>query len=90
VAAGGRIKFSGQLMEYASGWKPLERQVIEIIYRRPGRAQLWYWIVKVRTNAQGKFTASVKDPFTAQWSAFYAGGATQFNASPAAVKVTVR
>jgi hypothetical protein len=90
VAAGGRIKFSGQLMEYVSGWKPLGRQVIEIIYRRPGRDQLWYWIVKVRTNAQGKFTANVKDPFTAQWSAFYAGGAAQFNASPAAVKVAVR
>lgn len=88
VAHGGRITISGRLLQHTSAWRGFGHQQILIIFRRPG-SKLWYWIVKTKTSAGGRFSATVKDPFNAYWSAFYAGDAKHYISSPPGVYVRV-
>lgn len=86
VAQGGHITISGRLLQRTSGWQDFGHQQILIIFRRPG-SKVWYVIAKTKTGAGGRFSARVKDPFNAYWSAYYAGDATHYISSPAGVYV---
>jgi hypothetical protein len=88
LARGSKLTISGQLRQDTKRWLPYARQLVEIVYHKPG-AKNSYWIVKVRTNSAGKFTATVTDTFSATWSAFYPGNATHYDCSSAGVKVSV-
>jgi hypothetical protein len=88
VAPGGHLTVSGQLLADTSGWKPYGHQQVLIIYRKPGK-KTWYYLARATTNHSGRFTASVKDTFSATWSAYFAGNATHFFSSPAGVFVSV-
>ncbi len=89
VAKGSNVTISGQLLQDTKRWGPYARQVVQIVYRKPG-AKNSYSIVKVTTNSAGKFSATFRDTFTANWSVYYPGNATHFYCSSAGVKVTVR
>jgi len=89
VAKGGKITVSGQLLQDTKGWVPYRRQLVQIVYRKPG-AKTASLIVKVTTNSAGEFTATFPDDFTATWSVRYPGNATHYDCNSAAIKVTVR
>jgi hypothetical protein len=89
VAKGARITFTGKLLQYTSGWKAYGHQTILIVYRKPG-SKTFYWIVKATTNSAGDFRATVKDTFTASWSADYEGNASHYACGAKLIKVTVR
>ena len=88
VAKGGKLTISGQLQQDTKRWVGYGHQLVQIVYRKPG-AKYSYWIVKVTTNSAGKFTATVKDTFSAAWSAFYPGNSTHYDSSSAGAKVAV-
>ena len=83
VHRGGKLTVSGRLQVYNGGWRNFARQQILIILKPKG-SKVWYWMVKVNTNASGYFTSTFTDPASATWSADYDGNATHF-ASGAAV-----
>ena len=83
VHKGGKLTVSGRLQTYNGGWRNFARQQILIILKPKG-STVWYWMVKVNTNASGYFTSTFTDPVSATWSADYNGNATHF-ASGAAV-----
>jgi hypothetical protein len=89
VAKGARITFTGKLLQYTSGWKAYGHQTILIVYRKPG-SKTFYWIVKATTNSAGDFRATVKDTFTASWSADYEGNGSHYACGAKLIKVTVR
>jgi hypothetical protein len=89
VAKGARITFTGKLLQYTSGWKAYGHQTILIVYRKPG-SKTFYWIVKATTNSAGDFRATVKDTFTASWSADYEGNGSHYASGAKLIKVTVR
>jgi hypothetical protein len=88
VAKGSKVTVSGQLLQDTTHWGPYGRQVVQILYRKPG-AKNSYQIVEVTTNSDGKFSATFRDTFTATWSVYYSGNATRFSCSSAGRKVTV-
>jgi len=88
VAKGSKLTISGELLQDTKRWGGYGHQLVQIVYRKPG-AKTSYWVVKVRTNSAGKFTATVTDTFSATWSAYYPGNATHYYCSSAGVKVTV-
>ena len=77
VHRGGKLTVSGRLQVYNGGWRNFARQQILIILKPKG-SKVWYWLVKVRTNASGYFTSTFTDPVSASWSADYDGNATHF------------
>ena len=89
LVRGRKLTISGRLWQDTKRWRPYAHPLVEIVYHKP-RAKNSYWIVKVRTNSAGKFTARVTGTFSATWSAFYPGNATHYDSSSAGVKVTVR
>ncbi len=88
VAAGGHVAISGALLQQTSGWRAFAHQQILIIYRRPGQ-KTWFWIVRTTTSSDGRFSATIKDTFSATWSAYYAGDSTHYFCSPPGVFVRV-
>jgi hypothetical protein len=59
-----------------------------IVYRKPGR-KTWYIGARTRTSSHGRFTATIKDTFSAIWSAFYPGDAGHYFSLPAGILVRV-
>ena len=72
VNAGGKLTIKGTLQYYYSGWHNYSGQTIWI-YLRPKGSSTWYWMVKVKTNSKGQFTATFKDPVSATWEADFEG-----------------
>jgi len=87
VAKGGKLTVSGHLLQDTKRWTPYARQLVQIVYRKRA-AKNAFWIVKVTTNSAGKFTATFRDTFSATWSAFFPGNATNYDCSSAGIKVT--
>ncbi len=88
VARGGKITVSGQLLQDTKSWVPYRRQLVQIVYRKPG-VKTSSLVVKVITNSAGKFIATFPDNFTATWSVLYPGNATHYHCNSAGIKVTV-
>lgn len=72
VNAGGKLTVSGTLQYYNSGWRSYSGQTISIDLRPKG-SSTWYWLVRVKTNSKGQFTATFTDPISATWQAVFAG-----------------
>ena len=70
--AGGKLTISGMLQYYYSGWHNYSGQTIWIDLRPKGNAT-WYWLVKVKTNSKGQFSATFTDPVSATWQAVFEG-----------------
>jgi hypothetical protein len=87
VAKGSKLTISGQLLQDSKRWVRYGHQRVQIVFRKP-KAKKSFWIVKVTTNSAGKFTATIRDTFSANWSAFYPGNATHYDCSSAGIKVT--
>jgi hypothetical protein len=88
LAKGGKLRVRGRLFQDTTRWVPFGRQTVEIIFRKPGTTS-WYYVLKVRTNASGRFTAAIKDTFTAYWSAYYPGNSSHYSTAPPGVRVRV-
>jgi hypothetical protein len=90
VAGNGRLTVKGQLQFYSdSRWHDYANQTVSIIARKKGSAT-WYLIVKAKTNASGRFSATVKDESgSATWSAQFNGNASHLSTAPAGVYVRV-
>jgi hypothetical protein len=90
VHRGGKLNVTGKLQTYSGGkWRPLARQVVQIILRPEGSTS-WYWIVKVNTGAAGGFSATFTDPVTATWSTEYLGNAKHLATVGPMVGVTLK
>jgi hypothetical protein len=89
VSRNGRITVKGTLQYYNSGWHNYSGQTIEIILKPKGDTQ-WYWIVKVKTNSSGQFSATFADPVSAYWAAYYDGNSSHLSWQSGSVYVTVR
>jgi hypothetical protein len=76
VNAGGKLTVSGTLQYYYSGWHNYSGQIISIDLHPQGSNPTWYWFVKVKTNSQGQFSATFKDPVSATWQAVFEGNTT--------------
>ena len=72
VNAGGRLTVKGTLQFYYGEWHNYGGQTIWIDLRPKGRST-WYWMVKVKTNGKGQFSATFKDPVSATWDAYFDG-----------------
>lgn len=88
LAKGGKLRVRGQLFQDTTSWVPFGRQSVEIIFRKPGTTS-WYYVVKVRTNASGRFTATITDTVTAYWSAYYPGNSSHYSTAPPGIRVNV-
>jgi hypothetical protein len=73
VNAGGKLTVRGTLQYYHSGWHNYGGQTIFIDLHPKGSNATWYWIVKVKTNSKGQFSATFKDPISATWEAVFEG-----------------
>ncbi len=89
VNAGHDLTVKGQLQYWYRGWHDYRNQQILIVLRPKG-SSTWYWIVKVKTNASGHFSATFKDPISATWGASYEGNSTHLSAGSATVYVRLR
>ncbi len=73
VNAGGNLTVKGTLQYYSSkAWHNYSGQTIWIDLR-PSGGSTWYWMVKVKTNSKGAFSATFKDPVSATWQAVFEG-----------------
>ena len=88
VHKGGKLTVSGRLQTYNGGWRNFARQQIMVILKPKG-STIWYWMVKVNTNASGYFTSTFTDPVSATWSADYNGNATHFGSGGAVYYVPI-
>jgi hypothetical protein len=88
LAKGHKLTVRGRLFQDTTRWVPYGHQSVEIIFRKPGTTA-WYYVVKVKTNASGRFTATIKDTLTAFWSAYYPGNSSHYSTAPPGVLVTV-
>lgn len=90
VRLNGYITATGRLQYWYSGWHGYGGQTILILVMPPGQSN-WYWVVKVKTNSTGKFTARFKDFVgSAPWAAGYEGNSAHLSAgSPNTVYVRV-
>jgi hypothetical protein len=73
VNAGGKLTIKGTLQYYYSGWHNYGGQTIVIYLHPKGSNPTWYWLVKIKTNAKGQFSATFKDPVSATWQAVFEG-----------------
>ena len=73
VNAGGKLRISGTLQYYFSGWHNYSGQTVVIYLRPEGSNSTWYWLVKIKTNAKGQFSTTFKDPVSATWQAVFEG-----------------
>jgi hypothetical protein len=89
VNAGHDLTVKGQLQYWYSGWHNYRNQQI-LILLRPKGSSTWYWIVKVKTNASGHFSATFTDPVSATWGASFAGNSTHLSVGSATVYVRLR
>jgi hypothetical protein len=72
VNAGGKLTVKGTLQYYYYGWHNYSGQLIWINLRPKG-SSTWYWMVKVKTNSKGQFSATFQDPVSATWQAEFQG-----------------
>lgn len=72
VNAHGKLTIKGTLQYYYSGWHAYSGQLIWIDLRPKGGGT-WYWMVKVKTNRAGQFSATFTDPVSATWQAVFEG-----------------
>jgi hypothetical protein len=72
VNAGGKLTVKGTLQYYYYGWRNYSGQTIWINLRPKG-SSIWYWMVKVKTNSKGQFSATFQDPISATWEAQFDG-----------------
>lgn len=84
-----KLTVKGQLQYWYSGWHDYRGQQILIVLRPKG-SSTWYWIAKVNTNATGHFSATIKDPVSATWSAVFEGNSSHLDAGAAQIYVRVR
>lgn len=89
VNAGHDLTVKGQLQYWYRGWHDYRNQQI-LILLRPKGSRTWYWLVKVRTNASGHFSATFVDPVSATWGAYYDGNSTHLSAGSATIYVRLR
>lgn len=89
VSARHDLTVKGQLQYWYAGWHNYKNQQI-LILLRPKGSSTWYWIVKVRTNASGHFSATFVDPVSATWGAYYDGNSTHLSAGSATIYVRLR
>jgi hypothetical protein len=89
VSRNGKITVKGTLQYYNSGWRNYAGQTILIVLE-PAGGSTWYWIVKVRTNSKGQFAATVADPVTAHWGAYFDGNSTHLSVQAGNTYVRVR
>jgi hypothetical protein len=73
VNAGGKLTIKGTLQYWYGGWHNYGGQTIVIDLHPKGSNPTWYWLVKVKTNAKGQFSATFKDPVSATWQAVFDG-----------------
>jgi hypothetical protein len=74
VNAGGKLTVKGTLQYYQNrAWHNYSGQTILIDLHPKGTNPKWYWLVKVKTNAKGQFSATFKDPISASWAATFQG-----------------
>jgi hypothetical protein len=73
VNAGGKLTVKGTLQYYYSGWHNYSGQTIVIYLHPKGSNPNWYWLVKVKTNSKGQYSATFKDPVSATWQAVFEG-----------------
>jgi hypothetical protein len=90
VPKGGKLTARGQLQYYYRGWRNFGGQQVLIILSLNGKGGPWYWLVKVRTNSTGHFSATFKDPVSATWSAEYEGNSTHLAAGAATIYVRLK
>jgi len=88
VAKDGDLTVSGRLLARTSAWHPYGGRTVLIVLRPKG-SKKWYWIKKVKTSASGSFSAVVRDPGSATWTAVYEGDKTHFASSGRAFYVSV-
>jgi hypothetical protein len=72
VNVGGKLTVKGTLQYYYYGWHNYSGQLIWINLRPKG-SSTWYWMVKVKTNSKGQFSATFQDPISATWQAEFQG-----------------
>ena len=89
VGARHDLTVKGQLQYWNGGWRDYGNQQV-LVLLRPKGGGTWYWMVKVRTNASGRFSATFVDPASATWAAYYDGNSTHLSAGSASVYVRVR
>lgn len=81
---------SGTLQEYSSGWKPLTKQPVWIIFHLKGSKTI-YWYCKPVTGAGGRFTARIKAFKDAYWLPVFPGATGYYATAPSKdIFVTVR
>jgi hypothetical protein len=96
VSRNGKITVRGQLQYWNNNaWHDYSGQIIYIIFHDPNFCQSgtgWCYMVKVKTNSSGKFSATFSDFIdSAPWAAAYEGNSTHLSAgSPNTVYVKVR
>jgi hypothetical protein len=90
VNAGGKLTVKGTLQYYSNrAWHNYAGQTVLIILRPKG-SSTWYWIVKVKTNSRGQFSATFTDPVSATWAAEYEGSSTHLSAVSSEVYVRLK
>lgn len=90
VSNGGKLTIKGQLQYFYSTWHDYAKQLIYIILRQQG-SSTWYWIVKMKTNSTGHFSATVKDDVgSATWAALFEGNSTHLSGGPPGIYVRVK
>lgn len=89
VSRNGKVTVKGTLQYYNSGWRNYAGQTILIVLE-PAGGSTWYWIVKVHTNSRGQFAATVADPVTAHWGAYFDGNSTHLSVQAGNTYVRVR
>jgi hypothetical protein len=92
VNAGGKLTIAGTLQNYYSGWHNYSGQIIYIDFHPKG-SNPWYWLLKVKTNSKGRFSATFKDPVSATWQAVFSGnnnGGGHLSAGSAEVYVRLK
>jgi hypothetical protein len=91
VAKSAKVTVKGQLQYYANyAWHSYGGQVVEILFRQ-ANTSTWYWIVKVKTNSAGQFSAAVPVAGigSATWTAQFNGNSTHLATAPPGVYVRV-
>jgi hypothetical protein len=89
VSKNGKITVKGTLQYYFSGWHNYGSQTILIVLQ-PSGGTAWFWIVKVKTNSKGQFSATFADPVTAHWGAYFDGNSSHLSVQAGNVYVRVR
>ena len=88
VTKGGKLTVSGRLQYYSAAWRNYPGQQVLVILRPQG-SKNWYYIVIVRTNPAGQFSATFTDPVSATWSAEYLGNSTHLATAAGTIAVQV-